>query len=293
MVNCVQNQTCLDDVNSATREAQESDAYKRAPWGNSNFEGTLSCSHETKECHQSDAEASIVGTVVPIFLVALVFFFNFSKSTPATGSSTYLLTVIAALFPAAFAIVSLIPGVWWETNKVDARQPNYPSTVTVYKGVFAQKIEDDSIKLYAEKDCCMHYYALKVFVVCTVAAAFVAFVSVANVIGQKNTRYWYPAWIGFILSFVASLSTIILWLVYHSNSTCVESNMWGNEYHSRDFTLDVGFYSMIVSSVFSALFVILGIVMICSPKSKGYKPYKALPKVQETALDSIIKNLIF
>ena len=74
MVNCVQNQTCLDDVNSATREAQESDAFKTAPWGNSNFEAPFSCSHETKECHQSDAAASIVGTVVPIFLVALVFF---------------------------------------------------------------------------------------------------------------------------------------------------------------------------------------------------------------------------
>ena len=270
MVNCVQNQTCLDDVNSATREAQESDAFKTAPWGNSNFEAPFSCSHETKECHQSDAAASIVGTVVPIFLVALVFFFNFSKSTPATGSSVYLSTVIAAFFPAAFAFVSLIPGVWWETNKVDARQPNYPSTVTVYKGVFAQKIEDDSIKLYAEKDCCMHYYVLKVFVVCTVAAAFVAFVSVANVIGRKNTRYWYPAWIGFILSFVASLSTIILWLVYHSSSTCVESTMWGSKYHSHNFTLDVGFYSMLASSVVSALFVIAGIFMISfPPKSKG------------------------
>ena len=272
MLNCVQNQTCLDDVNSATREAQESDAYKRAPWGKSNFGGTFSCSLETKECPQRDAAASTVGTVVPIFIVALVFFFNFSKSTPdtGTGSSMYILTVVFALFPAAFAIVSLIPGVWWETNKVDARQPNYPSTVTVYKGVFAQKIEDDSIKLYAEKDCCMHYDVLKALVVCTVAAAFVAFVSVANVVGRKNTRYWYPAWVGFILSFVASLSAIILWLVYHSSSTCVESPMWGrnNKYHSHNFTLDVGFYSMFASSVFSALFVIVGIFAISSPKSK-------------------------
>ena len=278
MVNCVQNQTCLDDVNSATREAQESDAFKTAPWGNSNFEGTFSCSLETKECHQRDAAASIVGTVVPIFLVALVLGLDFSKSTPDTGSSMYLLTVVSALFPAAFAIVSLLPGVWWETNKVDARQPNYPSTVTVYKGVFAQKIEDDSIKLYAEKDCCIHYDVLKAFVVCTVAAAFVAFVSVANVIGRKNTRYWYPAWIGFILSFVASLSTIILWLVYHSSSTCVESTMWGrnHKYHSHNFTLDVGFYSMLASSVLSALFVIVGIFMISSPKSKRNPDFKPI-----------------